>query len=251
MVFAQLIGNLTMTNLRHKLPLLLALTLLLSLLIGSASASVQAEPDASKRPSYVDALLELMLKFKMPQGSVEEKLTDAEKLTRWRPLVEKTYAQCKRYEKKTRIKAETCAAVAINAAYWETGLQQRYQLEPKVGPSGEECFFQIHRTAEQVPFDEWKPLHAYGTRHGLDYSRCVEDGVRILSYHPWRCRFDEAALRGPDNRWQLFRLYVQYYLPNPECRVNLNIPSKTLSLIRRRANMARRILKRLPADDFR
>jgi hypothetical protein len=239
-----------MTNLRRKLPLFLVLIPLL--LIGSASASVQAEPDASARPSYVDALLELMLKFKMPKGSVEEGLTDAEKLTRWRPLVVKTYAQCKRYERRTKVKAETCTAVSINAVYWETGLQQKYQLEPKVGPSGEECFFQIHRTAEQIPFDEWKPLHEYGTRHGLDYSRCVEDGVRILSYHPWRCHFDESKLRGTDNRYQLYRLYIQYYKPNPECRVPLySIPAKVHTLLRRRANMAHRILKRLPADAFR
>jgi len=242
----------TKITLRHKLPLFLVLTFLLSLLIGSASASVQAQPDAAARPSYVDALLELMLKFKMPKGSVEEGLTDSEKLVRWRPLVDKTYEQCKRYAKKTKVGAETCTAVSINAAYWETGLQQKYQLAPKVGPSGEECWFQIHRTAEQIPFDAWKPLHEYGTRHGPDYSRCVEDGVRILSYHPWRCHLDEADLRGTDNRQQLFRLYVQYYKPNPDCRIPLySIPSKVMNLLRRRANMARRILQRLPAEQFR
>ena len=240
-----------MTTIRHKLPLLFVLALLLSLLIGSASASVRAEQDAA-RPSYVDALLELMLKFKMPKGSVEEGLKDSEKLARWRPLVEKTYAQCKRYEKTTKVKAETCAAVAINAVYWETGLQQKYQLEPKIGPSGEECWFQLHRTVEQVPFDEWKPQHEYGTRHGPDYTRCVEDGVRILSYHPWRCRFDETKLRGPDSRWQLLKLYAQYYRPRADCKMPLRgVSSETYVLLRRRAAMARRILKRLPADDFR
>lgn len=232
----------------HKLPLALALACVLAL--GPAAASVRAAPDAA-RPSYVDALLELMLGFKMPKGSVEEGLDDRAKLARWRPLVQKTYAECKRYEAKTRVKAETCAVVAINAAYWETGLQQRYQLEPKVGPSGEECWYQIHRTAEQIPFSGWKPLHEYGTRHGPDYTKCVEDGVRILSYHPWRCSLDEKKLRGPDNRWQLFRLYAQYYLPSPDCQIRLSVSAEAFALLRRRADMARRILKRLPAEDFR
>lgn len=234
----------TKTLLRHKLPLLLVL---LPLLLGSATA-----PDAGGQPEFVDALLELMLKFKMPKGSDEEKLTDKEKRARWRPLVEKTYEQCKLYELKTKVLAETCAAVAINAAYWETALQQKYQLEPKVGPSGEECYFQIHRLADQIPFDEWKPRHEYGTRHGEDVTRCVEDGVRILSYHPWRCHIDEADLRGPDNYHQLFRMYVQYYKPNPDCRIPLySISPEAYALLRRRAAMAKRILKRLPASDFR
>jgi hypothetical protein len=231
-------------TIRHKIPLLLVLA---PLLLGSAAA-----PDASVKPEFVDALLELMLKFKMPKGSEEEKLSDQDKLVRWRPLVEKTYEQCKIYEPKTKVLAETCAGVAINAAYWETGLQQRYQLEPKVGPSGEECYFQIHRLAEQIPFDDWKPLHEYGTRHGPDVTRCVEDGVRILSYHPWRCHIDEADLRGPDSRHQLRKLYVQYYKPNPQCSIPLyTISTKTHALLRRRAAMADRILKRLPAENFR
>ena len=237
----------TKTLLRHKLPIFLALSLLSLLLLASAPPK-----PAPKQTEFVDALLDLMLKFKMPKGSVEEKLTDKAKLARWRPLVEKTYEQCKLYELKTKVLAETCASVSINAAYWETGLQQKYQLEPKVGPSGEECFYQIHRSADQIPFDEWKPRHEYGTRHGLDYTRCVEDGVRILSYHPWRCHLDEADLRGPDNRYQLYRLYVQYYKPNPDCRIPLySISAEARALLKRRAAMAKRILKRLPADDFR
>ena len=234
----------TKTLLRHKLPLFLVLV---PLLLGSVAA-----PDAGEQPEFVDALLELMLKFKMPKGSDEEKLIDKEKLVRWRQLVEKTYEECKLYEPKTKVLAETCASVSINAAYWETGLQLKYQLEPKVGPSGEECFFQIHRLADQIPFDEWKPKHEYGTRHGPDYTRCVEDGVRILSYHPWRCHIDESDLRGPDGRRQLFMLYVQYYKPNPDCRIPLySISPEAYSLLQRRAAMAKRILKRLPAENFR
>ena len=232
------------TPLRHKLLLLT----ILSLLLGSAPP----QSDAGEQSEFVDALLELMLKFKMPKGSDEEKLTDKEKLARWRQLVEKSYEQCKLYEPKTKVLAETCASVSINAAYWETGLQLKYQLEPKVGPSGEECFFQIHRLADQIPFDEWQPKHEYGTRHGPDYTRCVEDGVRILSYHPWRCHIDESDLRGPDGRRQLFRLYVQYYKPTPDCRIPLySISPEAYSLLQRRAAMAKRILKRLPAENFR
>lgn len=226
----------------HRIGALALLALLSLALIGAAP----------KPTPFEDALLELMLEFKMPKGSEEEKLSDEAKLERWRPLVEKTYAECKRYEPRTKVKAETCAAISINAAYWETGLQLKYQLAPKVGPSGEECYFQIHRFAEQIPFDEWKPLHEYGTRHGPDVTRCVEDGVRILSYHPWRCHLDETDLRGTDNRMQIFRLYVQYYKPSPECGLRLTSLSKLeYSLLRRRASMARRILKRLPAEDFR
>lgn len=230
---------------RHPLNMMYRkfLLVLFPLLLGAVSHD-------SGRPSFVDAMLELMLGFKMPKGSVEEGLDDRAKLARWRPLVEMTYEQCKRYAPKTRVKVETCAAIAINAVYWETGLQQRYQLEPKAGPSGEECWYQIHRSAEQIPFPDWKPLNEYGTRHGLDYTRCVEDGVRILSYHPWRCHLDESDLRGPDNRWGLMRLYVQYYLPNPECRVSTKrISADTFAILRRRATMARRIIERLPPDD--
>lgn len=221
---------------RHKLPLLLA-----PLLLGAAPPP----SDAGQRPEFEDALLELMLKFKMPKGSAEEGLSDAEKRARWRPLVEGVYAQCQRYEEETKVKAETCASIAINGAYWETGLQQRLQLEPHTGPSGEECYFQLHRAAEAVPFERWRPVHEYGTRHGEDLTRCVEDGVRAFAYHLWRCHLDEDDLR-LDPVGKLWLLYSEYYLPTPSCRhYSLKGP------IVNRSRMGARLIKRLPPSHFR
>lgn len=188
----------------------------------------------------VETLLSLMLLWKVPEE------TDASKLARWRPLVEQVYEQCKRYEEETHVRAETCAVVAVNGVYWETGLQARLQTVPKAGPSGEECFFQLHRTAEQIPFERWRPVHPYGTRHGKDLRPCVEDGVRVFAYHMWRCHLDEEDLRGPDGRNKLWHLYSEYHRPTAECwRLS------GLAPIRNRANMARRLLQKIPASTAR
>jgi hypothetical protein len=188
---------------------------------------------------FVETLLALMLEWKVPEESAESKLA------RWRPLVTKSYSECKKYEKRTGVTAETCAALSVNKAYWETGLQAFLQLEPKTGPSGEECFFQLHRTVAAVPFDEWRPVHEYGTRHGPDYTRCVEDGVRVLSYHLWRCNLTEQKLRGGDGRAQIWHLYSEYYIPSEGCRIFRG------GAVVRASYMGRRLLKKMPLDEVR
>lgn len=189
----------------------------------------------------LELLLVMMLEWKVRFVD-----TDEAKLSRYRPLVTSMYEECKRYEKKTKVSAWVCMGLGSNTAYWETGLNPQFQLLPKVGPSGEECYFQIHRSVDQIPFDEWKPLHAYGTRHGENIVPCVQDGIRILSYHLWRCHYDEAKLTGTDGRYQLLKLYVQYYKPTPTCKIPMyHLPSKVYALLQRRAGMAYRLLKKL------
>jgi hypothetical protein len=189
----------------------------------------------------IEALLALMLEWKTIVD------TDEAKLSRYRPLVTTSYRECERYAKKTKVSPWVCMALGSNTAYWETGLNPKFQLLPKVGPSGEECYFQIHRLADQIPFDEWKPLHAYGTRHGEDIGPCVQDGIRILSYHLWRCRLTEDKLLGTDNGYQLYILYSQYYLPTPDCKPTFKkkMPKGHFGLLWRRARMAKRLLKKL------
>jgi len=214
----------------HKLPIAVFIS---CFLMGEHLSHAE---DSSR--SFVDAVLDLMIKFKTPPES------DDSKLERWTPLVDKVYDQCKLYEEKTHVSPKTCAAIAINAVYWETGLQQRFQDDPKSGPSGEECYFQIHRAASSIPFDEWRPVYEYGTRNGRDVTRCVEDGVRIFSYHLWRCGIDQEDLQGDTIR-KLWKLYSQYYLPDPNCRV-----MSTKRPVLNRAHMARRLLRRLQPGKF-
>jgi hypothetical protein len=186
----------------------------------------------------IDALLTLMLDWKtLPD-------TNEAKLARYRPLVTLAYKECKKYEKLTKVRAETCTALASNTAYWETGLNPAFQLTPLSGPGGEDCYFQIGRSAQAIPFPQWKLKHKHGTRHGVKLEKCVEDGVRILSYHLWRCHITEKKLRGPDNRAMLWKLYSEYYIPTPFCNIYRSIPGHP-GLMLRRVDMAKRLLKKI------
>ncbi len=185
----------------------------------------------------IEALLVLMLEWKTAPA------TDEAKLAYYRPLVTKIYRECQKYEKLTKVKAETCTAIGANTVYWETGLLERYQLTRMSGPGKEDCAFQIARSAKHIPFPQWKLQHKHGTRHSPDVTKCVEDGVRILSYHFWRCGITEEKLRGYDNRAVLWKLYSEYFLPTPYC----NIYRSYRGLLLKRASMAKRLLKKLPS----
>ena len=186
----------------------------------------------------IEALLALMLEWKTAPD------TDKAKLDRYRPLITLIYRECKRYEKITNVRAETCAAIAGNTVYWETGLQPRFQLTRLSGPGGEDCYFQIGRSAQSIPFPRWKLQHKHGTRHGHNLEKCVADGVRILAYHLWRCHITEKKLRSSDNLAVLWKLYSEYYIPTPYCNVYRSIPGHP-GLMLRRVRMAKRLLAKI------
>lgn len=170
--------------------------------------------------------------------------TDKAKLARYRSLITLTYRECLKYEKLTKVRAETCTAIAGNTVYWETGLNPRFQLVPLSGPGGEDCYFQIGRSAKSIPFPQWKLKYKHGTRHGPNLEKCVEDGVRILSYHLWRCKITEKKLRDSNNLSALWKLYSEYYIPTPYCNIYREIPGHP-GLMMRRVRMAKRLLKKI------
>lgn len=107
-----------------------------------------------------------------------------------------------------------CVSLAATTEKWESGFLVEIHSGAKVGPAGERCLFQPHRTVVNIPdkrwkitYDEW--LNSPGL--GLEATRrCTSIGLRILGWHVYRC---QIPFKGGD-LFQAARVFAEYHYPS-------------------------------------
>lgn len=125
-------------------------------------------------------------------------------------------------------------ALSVIQAKWESGtlayeIHSGTRVQGRPSPFGDggraRCFFQMQKTASQVPFDKWRPFEPeeWITLAGLDRQstqRCARAGVRAIAYHSWRCRKPLKALfkngeltTTMDRRWFAAHVYHENWKP--------------------------------------
>lgn len=125
-------------------------------------------------------------------------------------------------------------ALSVVQAKWESGglayeIHSGTRVVGRPSPFGDggraRCFFQMQKTASEVPFDKWRPFEAdeWIALSGLDRQatqRCARAGVRAIAYHAWRCRRPLGSLfkngeltTAMDRRWFAANVYRENWKP--------------------------------------
>jgi hypothetical protein len=117
---------------------------------------------------------------------------------------------------------KACITLATNTEMWESGLMEKVHSGEQVGPAGERCLFQLHRSVTSIAVARYRITRAEWestTGTDLEHTRnCARLGMRIMRWHIARCSF-----RYEDGGWFVMsQLYREYHHPSSTCRARLS-----------------------------
>ena len=117
---------------------------------------------------------------------------------------------------------KACITLATNTEMWESGLMEKVHSGAQVGPAGERCLFQLHRSVTSIAVARYRITRAEWestTGTDLEHTRnCARLGMRVMRWHIARCSF-----KYEDGGWfVLSQLYREYHHPSAMCRAGLS-----------------------------
>jgi len=108
-----------------------------------------------------------------------------------------------------------CAALEATAVKWESGLLRAIHEGTQLGPAGERCLNQLHRTVTQIPNPKWAITHdEWLNSTGLSLAatqRCTTLGVRVLGWHVHRC-WRKWSSKKLDEKVE--HIFSEYHIPD-------------------------------------
>jgi len=115
-----------------------------------------------------------------------------------------------------------CVTLATTIPQWESGFVEAVHSGAKVGPAGEVCLYQLHRSVVHIPNPTYRiTKEELAATLGTDYEHtrnCVRLGMRVARWHVHRCSFHYRN----DSQW----FFAEYHHPSVKCNAYVSAMSR-------------------------